>query len=120
MKTKAGELSFFYAVILSLWIVTLPQLKYCLDDGGKVALEQADEKVASIEQSDFLLIKQNSNTNPGPLRGDLASYLDQLVNEYIFNHLYLSSLSSVVFSQLWAVDLSFEFIDLIFPFHYFW
>lgn len=120
MKTRAGAVSFFYAVVLSLWIVALPQLKYYLDDGGGVALEQADEKVASIDQSDFFLIKQNSNTYSWTLRGDLASYLDQLVNEYIFNHLYISSLSSVVFFRLWAVDLSFEFIDLIFPFHYFW
>lgn len=120
MKVRVGAVSFFYAIVLSLWIVTLPQLKYYLDDRVEVALEQTDEKVAPIDQGFFFLIKQNNNTHWGTLRGDFASNLDHFVNEYILNHLYVNSLSSVVFSRLRAVDLSFEFIDLIFPFHYFW
>jgi len=120
MKTGAGVTSFFYAVVLSLWIVTLPQLKYYLEYGDETAQEQSIEKVASIDQGDLFLIKQNNHASLGTLRGDFPSYLDHFVNEYFFNHLYLCSLFSTVFARSEAVDLGFEFIDLIFPFHYFW
>lgn len=120
MKIRAGVTSFFYAVVLSLWIVSLPQLKYYLEYGNETALEQSNEKVASIDQGDLFLVKQNNSTSLGTLRGDFPPNLNHFVNEHFFNHLYLCSLFSTVFSHLETVDLSFEFIDLIFPFHYFW
>lgn len=98
----------------------LPQLKYYLEGDDEIALEQSMEKVTSIDHGDLFLIKQSNNASLGTLRGDSPPYLGCFVNEHFFNHLYLCSLFSTVFAHLEAVDLSFEFIDLIFPFHYFW
>jgi len=83
--------------------------------------ETPSEKVSSYDHPDLFFILNQSN--PGYtncVRPDGDSSNIHFFNEGDFQFGFLKNIYATAFSILKAGDINFEFIDLIYPFHYFW
>jgi hypothetical protein len=120
MNLYGKILGCFYAIVLSLWSVAVPLADYHWQSELSVVLETTDEKVHSFDQADVYFLAGQNNNFWGIFRTDFPSHLDHYFNNYIFQHLYLKNFYATAISLFESVDVKFEFIDLIFPFHYFW
>src|SRR5690606_39367237 len=112
--------AYFYAIVLSLWSVSIPLADYNGSHSLLPDLETTDEKLYSLDQSDIYFLASQYNNFLGAFRTDGSNHLDHYFNHPTFQHLYLKNFYASTRAFLEAVDVKFEFIDLIFPFHYFW
>ena len=120
MNLYGKILAYFYAIVLSLWSVAIPLVDYHWPRELPIGLETTDEKVHSLDQTDIYFLATQNNNFWSAFRTDSPNYLDHYSNDYAFQHRYLENCYATAISFLEAVDVKFEFIDLIFPFHYFW
>jgi hypothetical protein len=110
---------YFYAVALSLWSVAIPLTANPLPVVD--AQEVTSEKVSSYDQSkSVFLVNQSSSYYSSCLRADGGHHNIHFFNEGNFQFVFLKNLFATAFSIFKATDISFESIDLIYPFHYFW
>lgn len=85
------------------------------------AKEVASEKVSSYDLSDpMVLVNQNSPYLSISFRTDGGNSNIHFFNEGDFQFVFLKNIYATAFLILKAGDINFEFIDLIYPFHYFW
>ena len=120
MSVYAHILAYFYSVALSLWMVVISP--------GNVSgiFFQHPEKTASAEQVDDLKVNENlflfstNQSSAWGIRGDHSQDLDNFSLEHTYRNLCLADLCATVLAVLLAVEINFPFIDLLFPFHYFW
>jgi hypothetical protein len=112
-------LAYFYAIALSLWTAVIPLSTAPLSMAD--AREITSEKVSSFDGSNSVfLVNQNSLYQSISFRVDGASPNIHFFNEGNFQFVFLKNIFATAFSILRARDINFEFIDLIYPFHYFW
>lgn len=121
MSFYAHILAYFYALALSLWMVVVPP--------GNVSgiFFQNPEMAGSAAQvddltvnGDLFIFSPNQYSSAWGIRGDHSQDLDDFSLQHVYRNLYLADLCATVLAVLSAVEINFPFIDLLFPFHYFW
>ena len=119
MECRRKWLAYFYAVVLSLWSSVIPLIAGSLSVVD--TLEIASEKVSSYDPSNSVfLVNQNGSYQSVSFRtaGDNPNI--HFFNEGNFQFVFLKNIFATAFLMLKGGDINFEFIDLIYPFHYFW
>ena len=119
MDCRRKWLAYFYAVVLSLWSSVIPLIAGSLSVVD--TLEIASEKVSSYDPSNSVfLVNQNGSYQSVSFRtaGDNPNI--HFFNEGNFQFVFLKNIFATAFLMLKGGDINFEFIDLIYPFHYFW
>lgn len=111
--------AYFYAIALSLWTAVIPLDASTLPMVD--AQEMTSEKVSSFDRSNSVfLVNQNSLYQSISFRIDGDSPNIHFFNEGNFQFVFLKNIFATAFSISRSRDINFEFIDLIYPFHYFW
>ena len=111
--------AYFYAVALALWTAVIPITASPLPIAD--AFEITSEKVSSYDQSSSVfLVNPNSAYHSVSFRTGGDNPNIHFFNEGNFQFVFLKNIFATAFSLLKAGDINFEFIDLIYPFHYFW
>lgn len=119
MDFRRKLLAYFYAVALSLWSMAMPVTASPLSLGN--VQEIPTEKVSAFDQSGpVCLLNQNIFYQSQSFRTDGDNYDIHFFNEGNFQFVFLKNIFATAYSILKARDINFEFIDLIYPFHYFW
>ncbi len=114
-------LAYFYALVLSFWSIAIPPGDFSSLRVYSTQLETSSDKISSIDPPEnVFLVSPNLNSFTGSFPVDQLSYLDHFFNEHTFQFKYLQGLFATTFSFLKNIEVKFSFIDLIFPFHYFW
>lgn len=112
-------LAYFYALALSLWSVAMPVTASPLSLVS--TQELPTEKVSAFDQSGpICLLSQNISYPSHSFRTDGESQDIHFFNEGNFQFVFLKNVFATAYSILKDRDINFEFIDLIYPFHYFW
>lgn len=110
---------YFLALTLSLGVALTPWTAGPLSVGE--VQEIPTEKVSAHDHHDLILIVSQSNysySNCFRTGGDSTNI--HFFNEGNFQFVFLKNIFATAYSILKATDLNFEFIDLLYPFHYFW
>lgn len=113
-------LGYCYAIILSLWSMALSPGVLSGIGTGLQRTASSGEKVESLVQPDHLYLVSQGTVYNSLFRVNVAPFLDRFFNEHTFQFLFLRNACVVAFARTAATDVRFEFIDLIFPYHYFW
>ncbi len=108
------------AIILSLWSVVLPPGEFSHIDTGIRSGGPLAEKVESLHQFDPAYLVSQSNLYSSIFRINAAPDLNHFFNEHAVQYFLLNNACIVAFALTTAIELQLEFIDLIFPYHYFW
>ena len=113
-------LGYCCAIILSLWSIALPQGDFLHFDTGIFSAGPFAEKVESLTQPGHAYLVSQSNVYSSIFRLNAAPDLNHFFNEHTFQFIFLANACIVDFARTAAIEVQFEFIDLIFPYHYFW
>lgn len=117
MKINGRGLAYFYALVLSLWSIAILNKDFSSAVFFHQNSSEATEKVSSSDQDEVLFLVSHYTVC---FQGDANSKMVHLFNNHTFQYLYLNQICATAYSFLQAAEINFEFIDLLYPFHYFW
>lgn len=107
-----------YALAFAIWSV-IP-----LAEAPSIHFHERSSSEESISQlgktEGIFLLSHNNPSYSGTVRTSGNNDLVHFFNEGTFQYVFLKNIFATAFDFLKAHDINFEFIDLIYPFHYFW
>lgn len=121
MNLSGIILGYFYTVVLSLWVIALPQYSHSIVEDNSTQLEVFSEESSSLEQPDkFYLLTPGNNLYTGSIQGFGHPEMGLLFQGFSLQDLYWKNFGAAALSFLAAVNIKSKATDFIFPFHFFW
>lgn len=121
MNPAGKLLAYFYAFVLSFGCIAIPQSEGSFIHITPNGQEIPSEIVDSQSQPDhYFLSSLGLKTIAAYHPVDHLSHFTHYFYDKAFQFHYLKALFSTTLSVLEGIEIKFEFIDGIFPFHFFW
>lgn len=121
MKLFGKIFGYFYTLVLSLWIIALPQYDFFLPEGQTTKLEVFSEEAGSVGYEDnFYLLSHNNHLYAGNFQDKSHTETEFFCDGYPYPDLYWKNSRSTALSFLVADIVYFKATDIVFPFHSFW
>lgn len=119
MDSYSRWLVSLYALAFVLWSIAIPNT-----ETPSVHFQEsssAEQSVSTLSKSgNAFLLSQNSFGYSGSFRTEGNNDTIHFFHYGTFQYVFLKSIFATAFTLLKANEINFEFIDLIYPFHYFW
>ncbi|HLW21378.1 MAG TPA: hypothetical protein VKX33_13695 [Cyclobacteriaceae bacterium] len=121
MNLSGIILRYLYIVVLSVWVIALPQYHHSIPEDQSTDLELSYGESGYLEQPNNLcLLGHGSSVHTAIIYGYGHPGTDLLFHKFFFPDLYWKNFGAAALSFLAAVNIKSGATDYIFPFHFFW